>query len=177
MAPKNKWELSDMMKFAVAFDGPIAIRYPRGHAYSGLEDHRAKVQLGKAEPIYEEKDIEIIAGQLVKLVHLLNDQAENGSVIGNEAKDELLICMVSIKDIYEHLVQNKNPEAEKIDDLFFMINSQTQINFEARENLMHRIKENQHSPFESIILLDALRSVDSLLGSMRYLSDHIRYKF
>ena len=29
-APKNKWELSDMMKFAVALDAPIAVRYPRG---------------------------------------------------------------------------------------------------------------------------------------------------
>ena len=36
MAPKNKWELSDMMKFAVNYDGPIAIRYPRGEAYDGL---------------------------------------------------------------------------------------------------------------------------------------------
>ena len=26
MAPKNKWELSDMMKFAVAYDGPIALQ-------------------------------------------------------------------------------------------------------------------------------------------------------
>ena len=33
MAPKNKWELSDMMKFAVNYDGPIAVRYPRGEAY------------------------------------------------------------------------------------------------------------------------------------------------
>ena len=32
MAPKNKWELSDMLKFAVEFDGPIALRYPRGEA-------------------------------------------------------------------------------------------------------------------------------------------------
>ena len=30
MAPKNKWELSDMVKFAVDFASPIAIRYPRG---------------------------------------------------------------------------------------------------------------------------------------------------
>lgn len=35
MAPKNKWELSDMLKFAINFDGPIAIRYPRGEAYDG----------------------------------------------------------------------------------------------------------------------------------------------
>jgi len=32
MAPKNKWELSDMMKFAVKFGAPIAVRYPRGEA-------------------------------------------------------------------------------------------------------------------------------------------------
>ena len=30
LAPKNKWELSDMLKYAVDFSGPIAIRYPRG---------------------------------------------------------------------------------------------------------------------------------------------------
>ena len=37
MAPKNKWELSDMMKFAVAFDAPAALRYPRGEAWEGLK--------------------------------------------------------------------------------------------------------------------------------------------
>lgn len=40
MAPKNKWELSDMMKFAVGFGGPIAVRYPRGTAYDGLGEFR-----------------------------------------------------------------------------------------------------------------------------------------
>ena len=48
MAPKNKWELSDMMKFAVKFEGPIAIRYARGEAYSGLEAFRAPIELGRA---------------------------------------------------------------------------------------------------------------------------------
>ena len=38
MAPKNKWELSDMLKFAVAYDAPIALRYPRGEAYDGLQE-------------------------------------------------------------------------------------------------------------------------------------------
>ncbi len=67
MAPKNKWELSDMLKFAVAFDGPIAIRYPRGEAYDGLKEHRQIVSLGKAEWIYEEEEIAILAvGSMVK---------------------------------------------------------------------------------------------------------------
>ena len=67
MAPKNKWELSDMLKYAVGFDGPIALRYPRGEAYDGLEDKRQPIEYGKAEWIYKEQDIALLAvGSMVK---------------------------------------------------------------------------------------------------------------
>ena len=66
-APKNKWELSDMLKFAVAFEAPIAIRYPRGEAYDGLARFRAPVEYGKAEMLYEEEGIALLAvGSMVK---------------------------------------------------------------------------------------------------------------
>ena len=74
MAPKNKWELSDMLKFAVDFEGPCAIRYPRGNAYDGLEKHRAPIEMGKAEQIYEEKDIVLFAvGSMVKVAEKVRD--------------------------------------------------------------------------------------------------------
>ena len=67
MAPKNKWELSDMLKFAVDFGAPIAIRYPRGEAYDGLKEYREPVVYGKSEFIYKEKDICLLAvGSMVK---------------------------------------------------------------------------------------------------------------
>lgn len=67
MAPKNKWELSDMLKFAVNFDGPIALRYPRGEAYDGLKEFRSPMVYGKGEILYEEEDIAILAvGSMVK---------------------------------------------------------------------------------------------------------------
>ena len=67
MAPKNKWELSDMMKFAYDFKGPIAIRYPRGEAYDGLADKRADVEMGKSEMLFEEEKIALFAvGSMVK---------------------------------------------------------------------------------------------------------------
>lgn len=67
MAPKNKWELSDMMKFAVNHDGPIALRYPKGEAYDGLKAHRAPLRLGTAEMIAEEGQIALVAvGSMVK---------------------------------------------------------------------------------------------------------------
>ena len=67
MAPKNKWELSDMLKFAMEFDAPIAIRYPRGEAYDGLKEFRKPIQYGSAEWIYEEDEIAILAvGSMLK---------------------------------------------------------------------------------------------------------------
>ena len=68
MAPKNKWELSDMIKYAVEFGGPIAIRYPRGEAFDGLKEYRAPIVYGKSEPLFAEKDILLLAvGSMVKV--------------------------------------------------------------------------------------------------------------
>lgn len=60
-SPKNKWELSDMLKFAVSHDGPVAVRYPRGCAYTGLQEYREPVMLGKSEWIYKEDGVCILA--------------------------------------------------------------------------------------------------------------------
>ncbi len=74
MAPKNKWELSDMLKFALTLDSPVAIRYPRGIAYSGLEDFRQEFKYGKSEIIYEEEDIALYAvGSMVKTAEEVRD--------------------------------------------------------------------------------------------------------
>ena len=67
MAPKNKWELSDMMKFAVAFDAPAALRYPRGEAWEGFEDRRDPIVWGKGEILVEGEEIALLAvGSMVK---------------------------------------------------------------------------------------------------------------
>lgn len=75
MAPKNKWELSDMLKFAVAFGKPIAVRYPRGEAYTGLKEFRAPIELGKGEWIYREKEIALLAtGSMVKTAETVREK-------------------------------------------------------------------------------------------------------
>ena len=61
MAPKNLWELERMLEFGVQFDKPLAVRYPRGQAYRGLQEFAAPVEYGKAEMLYEEKDIALFA--------------------------------------------------------------------------------------------------------------------
>jgi len=55
LAPKNDRELEEMLAFAVSFDGPIAIRYPRGSAHQGLREYQAPVEYGRSEIIRKEK--------------------------------------------------------------------------------------------------------------------------
>ena len=75
MAPKNKWELSDMMKFALAAGRPMAIRYPRGEAFDGLRDNRVPIEAGRSEAIYEEEDIILFAvGSMVKVALDVREQ-------------------------------------------------------------------------------------------------------
>ena len=83
MAPKNKWELSDMIKFAYDFNGPIAIRYPRGEAYDGLADARSPIVYGKSEMLAEESGTALFA---------LGSMVETAVEVRNRLKQQGLSC-------------------------------------------------------------------------------------
>lgn len=55
MAPKNGWELEEMLKYAVKATGPIAVRYPRGDVYEGLQEYRETILPGRSELIHQGK--------------------------------------------------------------------------------------------------------------------------
>ena len=60
LSPKHKWELADMIRFGIAYDGPVAIRYPRGSACDACPEFRSPVVYGKSEMLYEEREIAVI---------------------------------------------------------------------------------------------------------------------
>ena len=67
MAPKNRRELADMLRFALGLGSPVSIRYPRGAAYDGLRSCYAPLELGKSEIICDEGGILLLAvGSMVK---------------------------------------------------------------------------------------------------------------
>lgn len=81
LAPKNKWELSDMLKYAVSYDGPVSIRYPRGEAYDGLEEFREPVEYGKSEMLYEESGIALFAvGSMVKTAEKVRNRIKEAEL-------------------------------------------------------------------------------------------------
>ncbi len=67
IAPKNKIELEEMLNFAVSYNGPVAIRFPKGEAYLGCNEKQAPIEYGKAEVLSKGAKIAILAvGSLVK---------------------------------------------------------------------------------------------------------------
>lgn len=61
MAPKNDWELGEMLRFAVRGDGAFAIRYPRGTAYQGMQEFKSPIEQGKSEVLYRGREVAVLA--------------------------------------------------------------------------------------------------------------------
>lgn len=102
LAPKNLRELSDMIKFAVDYDGPIAVRYPRGEAYTGLKEFRAPICLGKSEVIHEGSRVALLAvGSMVKMAEEVQKQLKERMDM-----DAALVNARFVKPIDEELLRS-----------------------------------------------------------------------
>lgn len=78
LAPKNRYELVQMMDYAMECTGPVAIKYARGSAYKGLSEYAEPIVYGKSEIIYEGSRVAILAcgnmvEEAVRLVDLLRN--------------------------------------------------------------------------------------------------------
>ena len=85
-APKNKYDLYDMLYFAYQYHGPIAIRYPRGSAYEGFKNMRPPIEYGKSELMFEGEKIALVAvGSMVQTAvqvrEKLLDKGINATVV------------------------------------------------------------------------------------------------
>lgn len=90
MAPKNFKELEKMLEFAIEYNGPIAIRYPRGGEDKiKFKENKGRIKLGKAEIMRKGEDITIIAiGKTV---------AKAMKVAENLAKEKISIEVINAR--------------------------------------------------------------------------------
>lgn len=84
MAPKDFKELEQMIDFAVNFNGPILIRYPRGGEGNLKLKCNEKIVLGESELLKEGSDVTIIA--IGKMVEKAVEVADELSKIGVDAE-------------------------------------------------------------------------------------------
>lgn len=61
LAPKNRYEMTRAMEFAMEYNGPIAIKYSKGDAYYGLKDYQEPIVYGKSEMIFKGSKVALIA--------------------------------------------------------------------------------------------------------------------
>lgn len=100
MSPKNRWELADMLRFAVDYEGPIAVRYPRGTAYDGCEEFRAPIRYGNSEVIYEEESIAIVS-----VGHMFEEALETRRLIKETGYNCSLVNARFVKPIDREMIE------------------------------------------------------------------------
>ncbi len=116
MAPKNADELRSMLQYALMeHDGPVAIRYPRGEAYTGLSEYNEEISYGKAEIIHEGSHVALFAlGSMVEIAEsiyqeLISDDISASLVNLRFAKPldyELIEDIMKTHDIIVTLEEN-----------------------------------------------------------------------
>lgn len=100
MAPKHKWELADMLRFAFTLHAPVAIRYPRGTAGEKLQDKRTPILLGKSEWIFKENDIAIMS-----VGHMFDEALEIREILKMEGQSVSLINARFVAPIDRHMIK------------------------------------------------------------------------
>jgi len=103
MAPKDEQELRDMLFTAVEYtQGPIALRYPRGHALGvPLRDGFQKLEIGKAETVRTGRDIAFLA-----IGNMVPNALEAAGVLKKEGMEAEVVNMRFAKPIDEELLKS-----------------------------------------------------------------------
>lgn len=127
--------------------------------------------------LYLSKDLEIISSQISKMMALMVENAESGKKLTVDSREEMHICINRISEIFRLLYSDLKPGEKQAEEMHHQIYSQSMLQRAARSNLIDRIKKGEHDPLESILLLDLLRSIESLLNSMHHCNDHLVFKF
>lgn len=101
LAPKNRYELSRAMEYAVEYDGPIAVKYSKGDAFYGLKEQQEPIEYGKSEVLFKGEKAALIA---------VGNMVETGFEVYNALKEKgIEITMVNarfVKPLDEELLRD-----------------------------------------------------------------------
>lgn len=67
IAPKNRYELTKALEFAMEYQGPVAFKYSKGAAFYGLREQLEPIECGKSEILFKGSKVALIAvGNMVE---------------------------------------------------------------------------------------------------------------
>ncbi|MDY6821498.1 MAG: 1-deoxy-D-xylulose-5-phosphate synthase [Deferribacterota bacterium] len=94
MAPKDKFELEEMIKLSHNLNKPVAIRYPKGEVNNYNELNKNDIVFGKSEVIFNEGDI-----ALVSVGHIFSEVFRLYKMLKEEIGSQTLINLRFIKPL------------------------------------------------------------------------------
>lgn len=110
LSPKNKWELEDMLAYAVEFKNPIAIRYPRGIASEQFQQYRQKIVYGESEVIQKGHRVALLAEG-----HMLTYAAEAAKLLKQKNNiTAYIVNMRFLKPLDEQMLKEITKYCENI---------------------------------------------------------------
>lgn len=81
MAPKNRWELTDMLEFALTLNEPVAVRYPRGDAGTLFMEYHTRIEKGKAEILVQGSQVALFAiGSMVETAEMVRQRLQERNI-------------------------------------------------------------------------------------------------
>lgn len=107
LAPKDGEELKRMMKFAVSYNGPIAIRYPRDAYIQKLSNNKSSIC--RAEILKAGEDVTILAiGKMVKTA------MEVEKILSNKGIDAEIVNVRFLKPLDTKTILNSVRKTQKV---------------------------------------------------------------
>ena len=173
MAPKDFYELEQMLEFAVNLNKPVLLRYPRGKEDFCFENSQ-KIELGKAEILSKGKDVTIFAigkmvAKAIKVSKLLEESGISSTIINSrflKPFDEDVL----IQNINKLIVSIEDGTAigglgSKIKDI--AIKNNLDINLEVFAYPDEFIKHGSVAEIEEKYGLDAITISDIIIQKMK----------
>ena len=109
MAPKNRYELKAMIDYSVDFDGPLAIRFPKGKASEVYSENLAPIELGRSEILVKGSKVAILAvGSGVEIANDVED------ILVDKGINATIVNARFIKPIDEELIDSLAKEHDLI---------------------------------------------------------------
>ncbi|MBQ5588934.1 MAG: 1-deoxy-D-xylulose-5-phosphate synthase [Anaerotignum sp.] len=100
LSPKNDWELGEMLDFAVnEWNGPVAVRYPRGTAETAFGEYKMPIEYGKAELVQDGEKVAILAEG-----HMLKAAVDAAEMLKADGYQPMLVNMRFIKPLDEKML-------------------------------------------------------------------------
>ena len=99
LAPKNRYELTRSMEFAMTFDGPIAVKYCKGNAFYGLKEYQEPIEWGKSEVLFKGSSVALIA-----VGNMVETAVESYQLLQEEGVDITLVNARFVKPLDEELL-------------------------------------------------------------------------